>query len=309
VRHDAPVCIVSVSLLWGDGDVSEPFNEKLAFVLKALCLSRARLAAQLGVDKSVVGRWTTGAVSPSAHNLARLSLLVATRVPGFTALDWERDVGELNELFRAERGVNGFSLHGGLPLPLLGQMIANTAHRGAAYEGFYRSTRPFASKPGRFVHDHCLVRKDECGLLRLHQTTGGVFVDGWALLMQDHVFVIGVEFTRVAMVFALLHAVEAERVETLDGLVLSPAFDAENTPTTSAIVLERIGDLRCDKVADQERFGELAALDWEAPEGSIPEAMRRHLTRDTGDAQLALGGDWLMRLPRSRSLARGACAA
>mgnify|MGYP000007444798 CR=1 FL=1 len=36
---------------------------------------RGRLAADLGVDKSVVGRWATGAVRPSDHNLSRLTAL------------------------------------------------------------------------------------------------------------------------------------------------------------------------------------------------------------------------------------------
>ena len=39
---------------------SSPLAPKLEFVLKALSMSRGRLAAQLGVDKSAVGRWVTG---------------------------------------------------------------------------------------------------------------------------------------------------------------------------------------------------------------------------------------------------------
>ena len=70
--------------------MSEAFHQKLAFVLKALSISRGALAAGLGIDKSAVGRWVSGQVEPSAHNLARLSAYVAGRVPGFTALDGER---------------------------------------------------------------------------------------------------------------------------------------------------------------------------------------------------------------------------
>jgi hypothetical protein len=49
------------------------FPAKLDLVMKALSFSRGRLAADLGVDKSVVARWATGAVSPSDHNLAALT--------------------------------------------------------------------------------------------------------------------------------------------------------------------------------------------------------------------------------------------
>jgi DNA-binding transcriptional regulator YiaG len=46
--------------------MSEPFSAKLSLVLKVFSMSRGRLAADLGIDKSVVGRWVTGAVKPSA---------------------------------------------------------------------------------------------------------------------------------------------------------------------------------------------------------------------------------------------------
>ena len=42
-----------------------------------------------------------------------------------------------------------------------------------------------------------------------------------------------------------------------------------------------------------------------APEGSISETLRQHLTGDFGPAQAALGGDLLLRLPLAKSMARG----
>ena len=48
--------------MWGHAGreiswMSEPFSARLALALKALSLSRGRLAADLAVDKSVVSRW------------------------------------------------------------------------------------------------------------------------------------------------------------------------------------------------------------------------------------------------------------
>lgn len=57
------------------------FSDKFTLALKALSLSRGRLAADLGVDKSVVGRWATGVMTPSAHNMSRLTALIAGQVP------------------------------------------------------------------------------------------------------------------------------------------------------------------------------------------------------------------------------------
>src|SRR5450432_4018174 len=127
--------------------MSEAFAKKLELVLKVLSMSRARLAADLGVDKSVVGRWVSGAVQPSAHNLSLLSGLIAERIAGFTALDWDRSLTAFAELIGADADVvSGEALGAALqalPLARMDQFLAATALRGEAYEGFFRSTRPY----------------------------------------------------------------------------------------------------------------------------------------------------------------------
>jgi transcriptional regulator with XRE-family HTH domain len=294
--------------------MAEPFAAKLELVLKSLSMSRARLAADVGVDKSVVGRWLSGAVEPSSHNLARLSELLSHRVPGFATLDWERDLAGLTARLGVNRpwgpsGEPDVRRGGGLPMPFMGQILAMTASRGPAYEGFFRSTRPFADRPGQYLHDHCMVRMDNTGLLRLNLATGGVFVDGWILPLQEQLFVIGTQFATGDLVFALLNSVRAPRVDVLDGLILSPVLDSSRTPTATAVVYERTGDLTGDREADEAHFTELAALPWVAPEGSVPQSMRDHLVRDIGPDALGAGGDWLLRMPLDRSLTRGEPAA
>ena len=293
--------------------MAEPFADKLTMVLKSLSLSRAQLAADLGVNKSVVTRWASGATEPTSHNLARLSDLVARRLPGFTALDWDQDLAALATRLRfqnAWRLPPAVSVRGeGLPMPFMGQILARTASRGPTFEGFFRSTRPFAARPGEFLHDHCMVRMDPNGLLRLSQATGGVFVDGWVLPMQEQLFVIGTQYTTGDLVFAVLNTVNSPRADVLDGLILSPVLDSERTPTATAIVLERIEDLSGDRAADDARFTALAAKPWVAPDGSVPQSLREYLARDVGPAAQAIGGDWLLRMPLSRSLARGATLA
>ncbi|HEY2179711.1 MAG TPA: hypothetical protein VGH15_14120 [Caulobacteraceae bacterium] len=287
--------------------MSEPFSDKLALVLKLLSLSRARMAADMGVDKSVVGRWVAGAVRPSAHNLSLLSAAVARRAPGFTALDWDRSLDDLAALFGAQPGRAGpIGPGGGLPLPLIGQALAMTAQWGAAYEGFFRSTRPFAQYPGRFVHDQCLVRRDGAGLLRLSLANGSVFIDAWLLPLKDHVFVIGSDLANATMAFALLNGVVSEKVESLDGLMMSVTQGSDPAATATPIVLTRTGDLSADRGADDARFAALAGGDSLAPEGSVPAAIAAHLARDIGPIALALGGEWLLRMPAARSLSAGA---
>lgn len=288
--------------------VPQPFSAKLGFVLKALSMSRGRLAVDLGVDKSVVGRWLRDEVTPSANSLAHLTAKVAQRVERFTALDWDRDLDGLAHVLGVEpRDTATYTVrlgegpHG----QLLEQIAANTRLRGHAYEGFYRSTRPFAGYPGRFIHDHMMIRADDAGFLRFDLRCNAVRVEGWVLPQQNQLFVVGSESATGSMAFGIFNGVSATRADVVDGLLLGCALDANRTPTAHAMVFERIGELTGDADADEHRLAVLGEAEALAPEGSVPEALAAHLTRDIGPAQLALGGDWLLHLPLERSLSRG----
>jgi hypothetical protein len=288
--------------------MSVAFHTKLAFVLKALSLSRGGLASELAVDKSLVSRWVSGRVRPSAHNLSRLSDLVAERRPGFTALDWERPIGSLAILIGADpetlAGSTAPSLLEMLPLPLLNHSRATTSLRAAAYEGFFRSTRPYAEKPGSFWHDVFIIRPHANGLLEYKMRSASVTVEGWVLLLQHQLFVIGAELTSGSFAYAILNGVGAARAGRLDGLVLYCAMDPTRTPTAAPIVLERIGDLSGDPAADDARLAEYAKLDPLAAPDDLPREIIAHLTRNLGPDQFQRGGDLLLRAPSARSLSR-----
>jgi hypothetical protein len=288
--------------------MSVAFHTKLNFALKALSLSRGALAAELAVDKSLVGRWVNGTVRPSAHNLSRLSDLVAARHPGFTALDWERPIDSLAVLIGADPetavGSTAPNLAEMLPLPLLNHSRATTSLRAAAYEGFFRSTRPYAEKPGSFLHDHLMIRRRANGLLGYEMISASVKVEGWVLLLQNQLFVVGAELTSGAFAYAILNGVSTARAGRLDGLILYCALDPTRTPTASPILLERIGDLSGDPAADEARFAAYAKLDPVAPPDEVPTDIVAHLTRRMGPDQVAEGGDLLLRAPSARSLSR-----
>jgi hypothetical protein len=292
----------------GAGGVAEPFCKKLELVLKALSMSRGRLAADLGVDKSIVGRWVNGTVQPSAHNLSLLTSLVATRLPGFTALDWDRSLESLAEFLGADPAVvtgRPAQANDGVPLAILDQVRQATAMRGDAYEGFFRSTRPYVLAPGKFVHDHSMVRKDENGLLRLRIGTAGTVVDGWMLPIGHQVAAIACDVTSGAMLFAIFNGVGTAKAEVVDGICLASALDAGRTPTAHAMVWERVGDLTGDRAADDLTLKALSELDPLAPEGSIPPHVRDHLLGNFGPLEAEKGGDMLLRLPLTRSMSRG----
>ena len=287
-----------------------PFSEKLRLVLKMLSMSSAQLASELGTDKSVVSRWLKGSVLPSAHNLSRLTAVVATRVASFRTLDWEREPQDFAELFGADaavinRAMGGSAQPQGLPLPNWDQMISTAARRGQSYEGFFRSTRPSPTLAGRFVHEYGMIRHDAIGLLRLTMGSAGSVVDGWMIPLHGQLYSIATELNSGTLLFGIFNGIGAPKVDVFDGLTLLPGSDKGRSPTATAILCERIGELSDDPEADDRRCREMMAFNPLAPEGSISEHVRNHLVRDIGPAQLALGGDWLLNSLLSRSMSSG----
>jgi len=286
------------------------FPAKLDLVMKALSLSRGRLAADLGVDKSVVARWATGAVSPSDHNLAALTTLITSRKPGFSMLDWDRPVEALMALFGGESLGGGVVESRGLDLldPLLEQARMTTARRGAAYEGFWQSTRPSVMMEGRFFHDHGMIRREADGLLRFQMGGSGLLFQGWMLPAEGQLFVILYDTVGLTPIFLTFNGVPLQKASLLDGIVMAAALNAARTPSAYPIILERIGDLSGDREADDRRCQELLAMDPLAPEGSVPPEIHNHLIRDVGPAAARAGGDLFLLAPVTTTLSRGASA-
>lgn len=288
------------------------FARKLELVLKALSMSRGRLAADLGVDKSLVGRWASGAVAPSAHNLANLTRLIAGRRPGFTMLDWDRSLPGLAALFGVEVEAAPAAAPAGDPAPLQGLPAPfmeisrlTTARRGSTYEGFWRSTRPSVVMPGAFFHDHGMIRA-EGGFLRVRMGASGLMFEGWMLPGEGQLFVILYDAAGETPIFLIFNGVPLPKASLLDGLVLAASLNAARTPAAYPIVLERVGDLSGDAEADDARCRELLALDPVAPVETIPEDLRRHLVRDIGPKAAEAGGDLLLIAPMTATLSRGA---
>jgi transcriptional regulator with XRE-family HTH domain len=289
---------------------NDAFAPKLELVLKALVMSRGRLAADLGVNKSVVSRWLNGANAPTGHNLANLSALVAARRPGFTLLDWESDLEALaaklgvaepaNDLPAAIAGFADW-----LPPVVLNEILTQTAARGEAYEGFWRTTRPSIEAPGRFVHDRILVRRRD-GLLRFKMGVEDMRFSGLSLPMYTQVVGVAADQDQGIFVFSVFHGVLRHRADVMDGLTLTLQRVGGGTPVAGCCLMERVGLLSGDPEADDARHEELIRTrPTLAPEGSVPEELQRHLLRDAGAAAMAAGGAALLALPFAQSLSRG----
>jgi hypothetical protein len=290
----------------------DAFPSKLDLVLKALSMSRGRLAAELGVDKSLVGRWTSGSVTPSAHNLENLTRLISTKRPGFTMLDWDRDLNGVAKVFGLELAGAapvaakvdiGAAL--GLPLPGLDMARMVTERRAGTYEGFWRSTRPSIAMPGKIFHDYGIIRRGAEGLLQFQMGGSGLLFDGWMLPVEGQLF--GILFDTVGQtpVFLIFNGVALHRATQLDGLILAAALNAARTPSAYPVVMERLGDLSGDRAADDAHMQELLQRNTNADEETV-EKFRTHLIRDIGPSAVAAGAGELFLLSSwANSMSRG----
>ncbi len=286
--------------------MSNSFGERLTLALKALSMSRGRLALELQVDKSLVGRWASGAVRPASHNLERLTRLLAEKHPGLTLLDWERDPADFAALF----GVDPISVatprQTGIALPAetLDAAHASTSLRGEAYEGFWRATHPAVIAPGRFFHEHGMIRRGDSGLLQFDVGGPDVRYVGSLLPIEGQVFVIATDTVRHLPCFMIFNIVTMPKIILMDGILLT-AGNAMRNPSAYPIVLERIGDLSGDPETDDAHAASLMSRpQFVQDDALVPQPMRNHLIRDFGPEAAKAGGDLLLTATGTPDLAK-----
>ncbi|WP_421935792.1 helix-turn-helix domain-containing protein [Phenylobacterium sp.] len=286
----------------------DDFPSRLLLALKALSISRGRLASELAVDKSVVSRWLSGRQAPTGQNLANLTALVAGHRPGFSLLDWESDLETLSaKLGVASEGANNAwgPLAAWLPESVLRETKTLTDLRGDAYEGHWRTTRPAMGQRGRFVHDACLIRKAGNGFLTTRIAVEDMRFEGWTFMTQTQLFSVLSEPRTGMFTFSIFNAVLRHRAEVLDGISMGLQRVGGGSPAAMGCLMERVGFLSGDPAADDAAFEAAAQADPLAPEGSIPPEVAARLMPDVGPTALAAGGMAILHMPFATSLSRG----
>ena len=221
-----------------------PFGQKLELVLKILSISRGRLAADLGIDKSVVNRWARGVSAPTAHNLTALTSLIASRQPGFTLLDWERELGDLAAMFGAS--IPSAETPSAVD-DILGvsraQSRIEVGRDGDAYPGVFVGYRQAFGNSGRIIPDLIVFfRQGESLFFTIHDP---VFSHrGEVFILRHQLFMFGEDGQRAdGLTLHVLNGVVGRKAVRLDGLLLSVYGDRYRTPTAAAVVMHRLMDL------------------------------------------------------------------
>jgi transcriptional regulator with XRE-family HTH domain len=287
---------------------NDDFPAKLNIVLKALMISRGRLAVEVGVDKSLVGRWCAGKVRPSAHNLSKLTEVIAARMTGFTMHDWDKSPAALAERFGVslpEHAPSSSHEVDWIAPQVFAEAMAATRARSADYEGFWRTTRLASELPGQFIHDHLMIRRTPAGVLSYRAGIFDVRVTGWALPLQNQLITLANADFSGTFVFCIFNGTARDRADVMDGLLLTCLRDAGTSPVAMRCLMTRIGQLSHDAASDEARLDELMAGSPIATLETAPETVRQHLWSDCGLNTFAQGGDATLVMHFARSLARG----
>ncbi|AIT81970.1 hypothetical protein JI59_20655 (plasmid) [Novosphingobium pentaromativorans US6-1] len=254
------------------------------------------MAAALAVDKSLVGRWASGAVRPTDHNLSRITGLVASRQPSFTMADWERDITSFASLLGLDPissiAEEGFASDiAVLPPAFLEQSRRVTGQRGATYEGFWRTTRPSVIMRDKFFHDYGMIRVMANGMLQVRMGSQGLVFEGYVFPAEGNIFSVLYDSVGATPLFLVFRGVPLPKADILDGLMVMAALNAERTPAAVPLLLERIGDLTGEDHEDDLICQELFTRNAIVEEGEIDGAVIDHLLRDIGPAAAEKGGD------------------
>lgn len=259
---------------------------KLNLALRALSISRVSLAQRLQVDKSLIGRWLSGAVHPTEHNLTRLTQVFAADRPQFTYADWFAPIDRFAEMFGVAAPATPAALYGS-DKSLLAEMVVASAEetnrRGAAYSALWRTARPSVLMPGRVFHDYGLIRANGDGIAEVFMRGSGLDFRGHMLCSGGNLFTFLFDEVGRSPLSIILKGVTLPRAMVLEGIVMLAALDPSRTPAAMPIVLQRVGDLTGDRERDLALLDELSEAE-PLPEAMIEEeVLHRRLLGEVGE--------------------------
>jgi transcriptional regulator with XRE-family HTH domain len=297
-----------IDLASGDMERITELGEKLSMALKAMNLSRVALAQKMGVDKSLVGRWLSGSVHPTEHNLARIAGLVATWRPDFTLADWHLG----RDAFAARFGIEAppRTAHGGTPsddplMSFLQGVGGELQFRGGAYEGFWRTSRPSLLVKDRVFHDYGMIFRNSQGMLEVRMHGAGLDFRGMMLPAAGNVFVFLLDMTGGTPMSVQFKGVSLPKAMVLDGILMFAALDPDRTPAAVPIILERIEDLCGDQQEDEETLKRICGEE-RAPIASLDDAtVASRIFRDVGPNAALEGKEMFLSVRSADSLSRG----
>jgi transcriptional regulator with XRE-family HTH domain len=298
----------------------EDFSAKLALVSKRLNWSRAKLAQQVGVDKSLAARWLNGNSRPTGNSLMLLTAAIAHMVDGFTAADWDLSPGEFARRLGIEAAPPPVQVGGSAPrrIALSGLRNPPDPTWGAAYAGLWAGF--YQSFTNRGVARLCAAEfQVEDDGLYFAFTDGSFLCEGTAVATHTHVHAICeiAPLDNHLVFFTFNAAPDAQGPSVIDGL--ANAFAADAMPSCSPVLLFKLGDAADGSSVKARSLMPAVASANDGIEGAVartgdpvaaaqqfaPPEILRVLFPLVGSAQADGQTDHVLRMPPRRSLATG----
>jgi transcriptional regulator with XRE-family HTH domain len=290
----------------------DDFAAKLALLAKRLNWSRAKLAQEVGVDKSLAARWRAGDTRPSDHTFMRLNAAAARMLPGLNAADWDLPV----EQFSRRLGLAVAAGANGAPprTILAGLRHPAKVEWGAPYLGLWAGVYQSLSNWGRPLL--CVTRfaVDELGL-RFSWSVGDFSGEGPALATHSHIHCIMELHPLYDRLFTLIfNAVHDTRAAVIDGLICGVGTDG--TPAAGPILLLHLDDsvepsfealsAACGRIDERAASEAARAGDpFAVIRDLVPVDILRLICPTLGVARDGDAIDHLLRAPPQRSLGMG----
>lgn len=234
------------------------FAVKLELVCKKLNWSRAKLAQQVGVDKSLAGRWLVGTSRPTGNSLMRLNDAVGRTLPDFTAAAWdltppafaaELDVAPPAALATTDilRGLRVFQ-----------GTAANLDRMTALYAGFYRLWFAGFLNNGTVCRRACWIRRDG-GTLRFDAGGGMVIYAGECAATPERLYLTGENPVFDGLIFLSLARGRRASSTRLSGIFVYYIMSGEGGIAAVPAVLERLSSGGANAAADAKTWARLTA--------------------------------------------------
>ena len=220
----------------------EDFAAKLDLVCKRLNWSRAKLAQQTGVDKSLASRWMSGSARPTGNSLMLLTAAVAKALPEFSAADWNLD----RSGFASRCGVPATFVTEASPAEALsatGRAIAGLAtisgfntqfeREAETYAGFYWSYFPSLDGASPVVMRRAGQIRRDGGVLRWQQIGREVEVTGIVYVWDRHLYLVAEQPRYDQPIFMVLNGAFGSHPRFLTGMAVCRRFDKTGNAVVS----------------------------------------------------------------------------
>lgn len=285
------------------------FSRKLDIALKALDLSRTRLAKLVGVDKSVASRWASGASVPSDGNLRALTDALKKQRAGLALADWELDI----EAFAAKLGVSApapataVDATDALVLRSFAAFRRDIDREAPIYEGFYLTYNRSSSNTGDVTRRALKIWRDGGRLRFLSSNVSPLYdVEGEIFVWRGKLFFFGEMRRFDGVSLSILNGTTQPTPTYLTGIAAGLGADSLLSPNATAVVMEFQGRFTGDPARDDQTWRRLIGTARELAQSgtganALPSAIARSLDVKVGVPGPGGEIDWLLRVPVTRA--------